>query len=328
MLAQCPCFERDPEVTVDGYADRGTVQHAVYEAWMKDQKTPLEDKLTILEKEGVKWAVDHTKMHVSDAWPLELEKRMVLLDNEFNVVTFGTGDAVNGTRMFDLKTGDYHDYAEQIGVYGLMQMDAIEADRIDFHVLFARHQKAYSITLVRDQVTRRFNAIRDAVLDPERQPKANPYCKWCRKVMVCKAVHKLITEVDPEQYQINDPEALSKALKTTRILEVWCRKVGEFGKAQALAGVIIPYFMLKQRNGAREVADVKTAYERVGLPPDDFLRLCSVPIGALEESIAGKEGISRSAAKKLLNERLGDALVRRPPTVHLAPTNYEEPTEK
>ncbi len=327
MLEQCPCFERDSAKVVDGYADRGNLQHRVFETWLRGEKAAEEDKLNPFEKECLKWAVDYVKLHASDGYPLELEKRMVLMDDEFNVITFGTGDVLNGPRMFDLKTGDYHDYAAQIGVYGLMQMDAIEADRIDFHVLFARHKRAHTVTLIREQVAKRFKTTCDAVLDPDKEPKANPYCKWCRKVLVCKAVHKLVDSVSPEDYEIGDPDKLSEALRKSKILAVWCDKVGEHAKAQAIAGVVIPFFMLKSRNGRREVADIKAAYERSGLPPEDFLKLCSVPVGALEDAIAAHEDVAKTAAKKIVNERLGDTLVRRPPTVHLSPTRYDEPTE-
>jgi hypothetical protein len=326
MLAQCPCFEREAEKEVDGYADRGTLLHGVYETWMTGGKSSEEEKLTSFEKEAVKWAVDYTKMNASDGWPLELEKQLVLMDDDFNVVTFGTGDVVNGPRMFDLKTGDYHDYNLQVGCYALMQMDRIEEDRIDFHILFTRHKRAHMLTLIRDQIAPKVQAVIASVLDPEKKPRANPYCKWCRKIMTCEAVRKLVNA--PEgTYEIEKPLELSDALKRAKVLEVWCERVSDYARKQAIAGLDIPFFMLKSRNGRREIADVKGAYERSGIPPERFIELCSVPVGAIEDAIADIEGVAKSAASKIVNERLGGVIVRRAPTVHLAPTQHEEPTE-
>jgi hypothetical protein len=337
MLEQCPCFERgedaaalalEPRETVS-YRDRGSELHKVFEHLLRGHEIPKEIVLTPNEKEQVEWAVDYVKVHSSLEDPLEIEQPLILLDETFSIVTFGTGDAVNGPRVFDLKTGDYHNYWLQMACYGLMQMDRIGCDLTNVYVMFSRFRNVHLLAITRDEATRKIFAVVQSVLDPNKKPKANPYCRWCRKVMTCPAVVKLLEGIDADHYEITGPEELSRALTTARILTEWAKRIEIHAKNLALAGVEIPYFYLKSRKGAREIMDVKRAYELSGLTPNQFIALCNLPIGALEDAISEDLGLSRSAAKKIVNERLAAVIQRRAPTVRLTPTqNEEEPTEK
>lgn len=285
--------------------------------------------LTPTEQEQVQWAVDYVKANVSTAYPTEVEQPLVLMDDSFNVITFGTGDVLNGPQLFDLKTGDYHNYWLQMACYGLMQMDRIGTDSAKVDVLFARHKNVHQQDVTREEATSRIMAVVKAVLDPARKPKANPYCRWCRKVMTCEAVVHLVSGLEHEHYEIREPNELSKTLKTAKVVKEWADRVEAFAKDQAIAGVEIPFFYLKSRAGAREIMDVRRAYELSGLPSELFLSLCNLPVGALEDAISTKENIPKSAAKKIVNTQLSEVIKRRPPTVHLAQTkNEDEPTEK
>jgi hypothetical protein len=336
MLELCPCFERGEDAAalalepheVTSYKDRGSQLHLVFEHVLAGLPMDCEIHLSPTEKEQIQWAVDYVKVHASLEDPLEIEQHLVLLDDKFNIITHGTGDAVNGPRVFDLKTGDYHNYWLQMATYGLMQMDRIGTDMVNVYVMFSRFHNVHLLPITREEATRRVMTVVASVLDPNKKPKANPYCRWCRKVMTCPAVVKLLEGVDVANHEINDPAELSLALKNARILAEWVKRIELHAKNLAIAGVEIPYFFLKSRQGAREIMDVKRAYELAGLPPDQFIALCSLPVGALEDAIAIKENIPRSRAKKVINERLAAVLQRRAPTVRLTPTqNEEEPTE-
>jgi hypothetical protein len=337
MLEQCPCFERGEDAAAlalepreeTSYKDRGTLLHEVLAAALRDKPTQENEKLlTPNEIEQVKWAYDYVKVHSTTEHPLEVEQRLVLIDNEFNIVTYGTGDAVNGGNVFDLKTGDYHNYWLQMATYGLMQMDRIGLNLATVFVMFSRFRNVHMLTIKREEATRKIMAVIASVLDPEKKPKANPYCRWCKKVMTCPAVVTLLEGITPENYEINDPEALSLALRTARIMAEWSKRIELHAKNLALAGVEIPYFFLKSRQGAREIMDVKRAYELAGLPPDEFIALCNLPVGALEAAIAARENIGITKAKKQVNEKLASVLRRKPPSVRLTPTqNEDEPTE-
>jgi CRISPR/Cas system-associated exonuclease Cas4 (RecB family) len=287
------------------------------------------DELTPFEKETLDWAVDHVQMTKSSEFPLEIEQRMVLLDEDFNIITFGTGDVLNGPRLFDLKTGEYHNYWLQVACYALMQMDRIEVDRATVDLLFIRHKNVHQIDVSREEATRRIMKVVKAVLDPDKKPRANAYCRWCRKVMTCSAVVHLVSGLEHERHEITDPEELSAALMTAKTVKEWAERVEAFAKEQALAGVEIPFFFLKSRAGAREIMDVRRAFELAQLPADTFLTLCNLPVGRLEDAIVTHESVKKSAAKKIVNTRLAEVIRRRTPTVHLAPTkNEDEPTER
>jgi hypothetical protein len=329
MLEQCPCFERAEDTSSTIYRDRGVELHLAFEHRLRGFPLPPETVLTPSEKEQIEWAVDHVLVNMSSEFPLEIEQKLVLLDDNFNVITFGTGDVLNGPQLFDLKTGDYHNYWLQVACYALMQMDRIEADRAKVNLLFVRHKNVHQIDVTREEATRRINKVVAAVLDPDKKPRANPYCRWCRKVMTCEAVVHLVSGVEAEHYEIRDPEALSAALMAAKTVKEWAERVEAYAKESALAGMEIPFFYLKSRAGAREIMDVNKAFALSELPADLFLTLCNLPVGKLEDAIAQHEGVKKSAASKIVNTRLSEVIKRRPPTVHLAPTkNEDEPTEK
>lgn len=336
MLEQCPCFERaddaislEPKEREMNYRDHGTMMHYAFERRMTGKNTILEGGLTPHELEGIEWAVDYTKARLTTEYPVQLEHRMLLLDEAFRVVTFGTGDVVNGRQLFDLKTGDLHNYWLQMAAYALMQMDLLGVDEVDIYLLFTRLRRAIELKIKREEASRRVFAVIRAVQDPDKKPRANPYCKWCRKVMTCEAVIHLVSGTEHERYQIDEPDELSEALFRAKIVKEWATRIEAHAKALAMSGTEIPHFYLKPRQGAREIMDVKRAYELSGLSADEFIVLCNLPVGAVEDAIAIKQGITKSAAKKLVNTQLSEVIARRQPTIQLALTNpeKEEPIE-
>jgi CRISPR/Cas system-associated exonuclease Cas4 (RecB family) len=219
MLESCPCFERAEATASSDYRDRGSILHGVFEDMLRGKETSV--KLTPFEQEQLEWAVNHVLVNKSSEFPLEIEQRMVLLDEDFNVITFGTGDVLNGPRLFDLKTGEYHNYWLQVACYALMQMDRIEVDRATVDLLFIRHKNVHQIDVSREEATRRIMKVVKAVLDPDKKPRANAYCRWCRKVMTCSAVVHLVSGLEHERHEITDPEELSAALMTAKTVKEW-----------------------------------------------------------------------------------------------------------
>lgn len=336
MLAECPCFERsadeaaflmEPSEKITAYRDRGTLLHEVFASRLEGISNPDESYLTPHESEGISWAVDYVRARMTSGWPVEIEQRLVLLDDKFNIVTFGTGDVLNGPILFDLKTGDFHNYWLQIAIYGLAQMDRIGVDEVEVHVLFSRFKKAHELRIDRGQAQWRIFAVVDAVMDPEKRPRANPYCRWCRKIATCAAVVHLATGEPISRYEYDAPNELANALFRARLLKDWAAKIEFDAKKKALAGIELPGFELKSRQGAREIVDVKRAHELSGLPPDEFLNLCNLPVGALEDLIAEREKIGKTAAKRQINSQLAEVIRRRAPTIHLQSTQQTEPTE-
>jgi hypothetical protein len=290
---------------------------------------PIDGELKEYDKESIEWAVDYVRAHLNISYPIEIEQELVLLDDKYNIVTFGTADLVNGMRLFDLKSGDYHNYYLQMAIYGLAQMDRIGVDDLMVAVLFCRFRKAHELFLKRDEVKGRIFSVVNQVLDPEKKPRANPYCRWCKKIMSCSAVKDVMAAIEPEHYEIADPKELSRALFRARLLKEWAEQIETFAKQLALTGIEIPGYYLKSRAGKREIMDVKRAYELSTLPPDIFIALCHLSIGALEDAIVREKKISKTSAKKFVNTQLAEVIQRRAPTLSLSPNdNSSELTEK
>ncbi len=336
MLAECPCFERshdeaaillEPSEKTTTYRDRGTLLHEVFASELAAVESPDKGYLTPHELEGIEWAVDYVLAHITKGWPVEIEQQVVLLDDGFHIVTFGTADVLNGPQVFDLKTGDYHNYWLQIAVYALAQMDRIGIDETEVKVLFSRFKKAHELRISREEARGRIFAVVEKVIDPTKKPRANPYCRWCRKISKCPAVVHLASGERIKNYKYDEPNELAHALFRARLLKDWAAQIEQDAKKMALAGIELPGFELKSRQGAREIVDVKRAHELSGLPPDEFLALCNLPVGALEDLIAEREKIGKTAAKRQINLALSEVIRRRAPTIHLQSTQQTEPTE-
>jgi hypothetical protein len=229
--------------------------------------------------------------------------------------------------VVDLKTGDYHNYWLQIAIYALAQMDRIGVNETEVKVLFSRFKKAHELRISREEAHGRIFAVVASVLNPEKRPRANPYCRWCRKIATCAAVVHLATGEPVSRYEYDEPNELANALFRARLLKDWAFKIEQEAKKKALAGIELPGFELKSRQGAREIMDVKRAHELSGLPPDEFLSLCNLPIGALEDLIAERDKIGKTQAKRNVNVALAEVIRRRAPTIHLQSTQQTEPTE-
>jgi hypothetical protein len=328
MLEQCPCFKRgedevsmalEPAPRNPRYTNYGTMMHRGFEFRMNGKTTVLEGGLDSHDVEGLEWAVDFVRMNVDLDYPIELEQELVLMDDKFNLVTFGTGDVVNGPRLFDLKSGDYHNYWLQMAVYALMQMDRIGADQLLAWVLFSRYRKAHELLFTREEASKRIFAVVERVLDPDKKPKANLYCRWCQHLMTCSAVNELVKDGLDGKDAIEDPAELSRAWFNSKILQAWAERIQEYARQVALTGVELPNLYLKSRAGNRQIMDVKRAYELSGLPPDKFIALCRLSIGTLEDGVMAHHKLKKSAAKKYVNTQLGDVIQRGAPTVFLAP---------
>jgi hypothetical protein len=104
------------------------------------------------------------------AFPLEIEQPLVLMDDKFNVITFGTGDVLNGPQLFDLKdrrltttTGSKWPSTASC------RWTASAVDRAKVDILFARHKNAHQQDVTREEATRRVMAVVDSVMDPEQE---------------------------------------------------------------------------------------------------------------------------------------------------------------
>lgn len=328
MLSKCPCFER--EGGSDKYRDHGTKMHEAIANILQGKDGGA---LLTKDADNVMWAVDHVRAFATKEFPIEIEQRLSLSDDQFSLITFGTVDVINGDWIIDWKSLEAHDYWYQMAAYALMLMQRSGHRRttVDIGYLSDRQIERHIIT--KTEAEDKLGALFLELENPYKKPKANEFCKWCKNLTTCEAVAGRVTAVangrkdwEPEIYEsskIMDPEEMVKALKIANLLKEWCESVIYHAKEMAKAGPL-PGFEIKERKGNREIKDAVAAFEALDiLEPNEFLSACTIGVGKLEEAIATKQKISARAAKNLLNETLG-TLVTRGPSAWLL--KQEKPT--
>jgi hypothetical protein len=329
MLSKCQLFERGEGS--DEYRDAGNRLHKAFGDLLL--KRPLSVEVSMAEKEKLQWAAGIVNCTVSDAEPLEVEQKLCLMDDSFKVVTFGTADVLNGRQPWvgDLKTMDEHDYWYQMACYALMKMQRDGGNYVEVDVYYTRNQRIERLVIGRQEAIEALLVLFAKIRNPHREPVANEFCKWCKHITTCPAVSSRLVEVVaahdwlpasllPEK--LVDPADIGKALAIASLLSDWIDAVELRGKTLDAAGVDIPGWRRKVRQGNREITDAIRAYELSGLPPEAFYPTLKVTVGAIEEAIAKYEGIPLAAAKIETNLRLAEVITQRPPTTSLVPKRY------
>lgn len=355
MLAQCPQFESGSTEFAEAGTDRHSALREYYEG-----KTGEYDMLDEEQQEGIKWAADYIRAHVTGGAPMEWEVKRTFTAPNFQDIS-GTPDLVNGADIFDLKWR-YRDYSSQMACYALMALAArlevahgcdshtctvaTTANRVRVHLLFGAIGKAEVLTF--DVASA--EALIAPILDNLNGP-ATPcdYCGWCAKRLMCPALTgpaKHIAQAYADLSMVNvaswhpsemeNPEHLALALTIWRhVLKKWGESV-EFHASEAVTkGQQLPGYELKERQGKKFVSDTKLAYELSGIPPEKFLQACTVRINsskkypeqvALDQLFKEQAG-SLAAAKRMAEKKLADVIKRGRSTMALVASKGDEQEE-
>lgn len=335
VLNICPLFESGGEGGGDTEdRDMGTVMHGYLARRLeiKASGTPLigrllpttqEGKIDLDGRERLDWAIDRIWMEVSSEWPVSIEQTLHLIDDDFNEVTYGTADVVNGPNIFDLKTGERNDefYWFQLACYALMQMRAGGFDRARCHLVYTRWRQIYSFDVTREEAEEAVFGLIEYLESPApKKPVPNDKCKWCSKQLTCEGPAAMAMAIasgredwELENYhssQINEPVEMAKAWRLAHLMEKWVEAVKFQAKQMALAGIPLPGLVLKDRAGSRYVegtpGDVYKVLTdaKISIPREQFLEACSLALGKLEDIYVELEGGVKAAAKRKLNEAL------------------------
>jgi len=170
----------------------------------------------------------------------------------------GTMDAVCPSQRWlaDLKTGQRHNYREQMAAYALGCMVAHMELEWTAHLLFADQDEVVSETFTFDEARAVVQAALDNVGKP---PVINDYCQWCAKSLTCpvrvddagKAMTATASALPVEQdtgflAMIEDPERLGLFLTRCQTFDDF-REAAE-AKARELlaAGQAVPGWRLQK----------------------------------------------------------------------------------
>lgn len=312
-IKQCACYVPDNEGSDNEFTQYGTFMHKALEDRLNGGDWP--EGLSKQDKEDAQWALDYIEVHRNG--PIHTEQLLELLDESFQVVTFGSGDVISGDQLFDFKTGQERDYDAQMAAYALMVMERDSLAAMTVHVLYTKTQKAHSVRLSKAQAEEIVWPIIRGQNDPRRIPAPCDYCNWCSARLECPALNDRAQAVGAgredwalEQYhtsEIISPTQMSKALELSKQLKTWCSAVDHHARKMMGDGVEIPGWELGTRN-MRSVTDLVKAWELSGIPQDDFLRCCKVGIGDLEKAYAAAKDLKLAAAKREVAQVLDEVI--------------------
>jgi len=200
---------------------------------------------------------------------------------------YGYADVVAGDHIFDLKSGGIAPepgYRAQLSGYALAHMVDTFRDFVWCHELYvdAQYHRSYKVTLAEARET--VDRILGAHLDPDSEPSACSFCKWCRHSLTCKALTEDIDDEDMKDFDFNDPDQLAEALSLAKRFKVWCDSVEKAAKKHLNDGGELNGWKHQTRKG-RESLDARTAYDALytRMGSDKFMACCNFNLPKLRK---------------------------------------------
>jgi hypothetical protein len=285
----------------------------------------------------VKAAMDLIETNCPGA-PIDVEKRVELLDSDLNVVSFGTADITTHSSdlavVLDWKSAldfdvDGHNYREQLACYALCVMSDQNLPRALCIEAYIKPAKLYPYFITREESEAIVESIIHRQADPDRKPQPCQYCKWCADMLTCPAVNSrmaLVAEsfatlpaipaklLAPET--ITDPAEMGRCLIfATVTMSQYIKRLAQVADAIEAAamgmsdsGTAIPNFKRIEKEGNKKIRDPQKAFDAVGLPAEDFYKAVSVSLPKLAEAYGDKNGLSVKEARKTV-EKLAAAAI-------------------
>lgn len=306
------------------YFEDGQDRHRAWVALCKGDES-LVNLLNEEDAEGVRWAAEYFALHAPamDHAPV-FEKTRVLLNERFEPVFTegGTPDAICGNIVFDLKWR-HRGYYSQMAAYALMAMDASGMDWAKVYVLYGATQRFEALTFSRPFAWEVINAVLAEI--ESRAPAICDYCSWCDRRLTCAAFNAPAIAVAKgredwamQSYHVSEiakPEDMALAIQLAAHLRKWCDAVDHFKREWVLKqGIKIPGYTIRQGQGDREITDLNEAARLSGIPVGEFIKACSIGIGALKKVWAAHHVISLAEADREINKKLAPVIRREPTT--------------
>ena len=234
----------------------------------------------------IDWGIEQVSKFVPDDALVDVEPRMEITTGKGKGI-YGYADLIAGEHIVDLKSGGIAPepgYRAQLSGYALAYMEATFRDYVWCHELYidAKYHRYYKVTIQEARET--VDSIVSAHLDPDSEPVACSFCKWCKHNLTCPALVDGIEEVDMTNFDLTKPQQLSEALVLAKRLKVWCEAVEKAAKTHLNNGGDLKGWRFQKRSG-RESIDPRAAhkqlYSRMG--SDKFMEACSVNLTKLRK---------------------------------------------
>jgi hypothetical protein len=314
-LAQCGKFESSPFSSDD--ADMGTLRHRSLNRYNTERTDDQWEGLDEESKESIRWASDYINLHTraKPTW-----------EKGIKIACGPQGDGINGTpdatdniaNVFDFKWR-MRDYEAQMAAYSLGIMQEFWLPEIKTHLLFGEPRKPVVHSFTYQQAEEMVNTI-IAEAEACETPTPCDYCNWCKHSATCYALVDRANTVaagredwELEQYHSSDitsPDEMAKALHLARALKKWCESV-EYHAKEMAGETGLPGFKVQTKKGRRTVSDIGRACQLAGIAPDDFVKICSAPLGKIETLyFEGADFTSKAAACRELADKLAPVIER------------------
>jgi hypothetical protein len=134
----------------------------------------------------------------------------------------------------DIKSGQIYDYESQAAAYALGNMLRLQVADWTYHMVFIDQQMVVTHQFAQDSANEIVTSIIAAVNDPNAQPTACDYCRWCANRTVCPQVTQPAADtlaivdgglsIDAMRQQLAEsPERLAKFLSAAKVFksELW-----------------------------------------------------------------------------------------------------------
>lgn len=321
-LRQCGMFEPSQR---DGAEDKdaGTERHEVLADLLRQPGQAIEHE----DIESIEWAADYIRTHAPTSdHEMHIERKMALLDPEFDEVIAGTPDAVCGGDLFDFKWRR-RDYGPQMAAYALMAMEENGRQEMRVHVLYGQERRAEVYIITRHEAALLLAEIAAKVTP---NPVATPcdYCGWCARRLTCEPLLKMAQAVtagyaDLPEFKSWHPSQMETAEEISKALLIWravLKKWGESLEYHALEavtkrGFALPSFDLKSKRGKTWCQDIQSAINVAGLTQEQFLPCCEVRLNSskrtgalgLIDQVAKVTVQPKAAVKRELTKKLTEA---------------------
>lgn len=267
-LAQCPCFIGAPGTSPA--AARGTLLDTAFRNAMQGQA--MLGDLTEDDAKSVLWAVETLKALAGSDSILTMEDDCKVIGIGHGMS--GTADAIVPTKhlLADLKTGQIHNYKEQMAAYALGLMDMYWSNTWTCVLLFCDQRELVTFKFTYAEAKDIVDDVVSAYINENKVATPCEYCEWCALSTTCASrveqgfeplavtVGKshLVTELFEKI--LSDPEKLGDFLDKCKILEKFQAKAEDIARMRLEEGEAVPGWKLGKARES-EFVDARKVYE-------------------------------------------------------------------
>ena len=298
-------------------ATEGTMLHAI----MAGTLEPTD--LTAEQEELIEKAREYIAMHFDNGGEVMREKQVVLMDEDFTVVTEGMADVVclydELAKMVDFKFGRKWVRPDglQMKAYSAAVMQTFGVDCVESHIYQPRAGDGKPTLFTNfDELFQEVKAVIDAAKNPQAPLVPGDHCGFCPARLDCTACANLENAVMcREETLLACPERLGLAAKYAVTVRKRCEQIEAANKAATIAGKPTGWKII-ERAGRPAITDAKVALDRVQsiVPYEEYISMVSVPFGVLRDAVAAKlkvlDDLPAKKSEERLIEMLGDSFTR------------------